>query len=115
MSGLRYICRDFDIYVGTSIYILRLIEDGRLIEGRFCIENYFLFLITFYFFINLFQDSSQPIQLQYFLWIYPEQVVAELTRVTYVAEINKSSPSRAIWGCLLDSSRFFVVDSSSSQ
>jgi hypothetical protein len=62
--------------------------------------------ITFYFFINPFQDSSQPIQLQYFLWIYPEQVVAELTRVTYVAEINKSSPSRAIWGCLLDSSHF---------
>jgi hypothetical protein len=38
--------------------------------------------ITFYFF-KLFQDSSQPIQLQYFWWIYPEQVVAELTRVVY--------------------------------
>jgi hypothetical protein len=38
--------------------------------------------ITFYFFKS-FQDSSQPIQLQYFWWIYPEQVVAELTRVIY--------------------------------
>jgi hypothetical protein len=28
-------------------------------------------------------DSSQPIQLQYFWWIYSEQVVAELIRVIY--------------------------------
>jgi hypothetical protein len=38
--------------------------------------------ITFYFF-KPFQDCSQPIQLQYFWWIYREQVVPELTQVIY--------------------------------
>jgi hypothetical protein len=37
----------------------------KSIKQVYCIENYFLFLHPFH-------DSFQPIQLQYFLLIYPE-------------------------------------------
>jgi hypothetical protein len=89
-------CHQWDIL--TNCTVNKKINKNATLEVETCLSTS---RITFYFF-KPFQDSPQPIQLQYVLWIYSEEVVAELTRVVY--DRNQQVESRVIWGCWLESS-----------